>query len=501
MNSKRFPRVFYNPVTFAGLAIAAVSFGLILFLIILEIFGPEQKPYMGIIAFVVLPGFLIIGIATLIAGAIVEHFRIRAGKTRKSVLPIINLNIKQHRNIFIYFATGILLFLFFSAFGTYKAYEYTDSDEFCGTICHKVMSPEFTAYQTSPHARVGCVNCHIGSGAEWYVRSKVSGLYQVYSVLFNKYSKPIPTPIENLRPAQETCEKCHWPNKFYRQKEVEKTYFLSDENNSKWSLILLMKIGGGNEETGVTKGIHWHMNIANEISYLAIDNERQVIPWVKSKSADGNEVIYKSDEFKDPDSLLNQKNIRKMDCIDCHNRPAHIYNPPSRSVNNFMAANLIDAELPYIKSLAVKALEVQYSSSKVALDSIKIFISDFYKLNYPNIYSSKRKTIDHSIAAIQKIFSRNYFPEMNVNWKYFPENTGHTYSPGCFRCHDGKHFSEDGKVISKDCTVCHTIVEEKINDSNQISLTGIDYKHPVDVDKSWRNILCSNCHTKKLKNL
>ncbi len=98
------------------------------------------------------------------------------------------------------------------------------------------MEPEHTAYQNSPHARVKCVDCHVGSGAGWYVRSKLSGAYQVYAVLANVYPRPIPTPIKNLRPARETCEQCHWPSHFSGQKEVINTYFKSDEQNTRWTI-------------------------------------------------------------------------------------------------------------------------------------------------------------------------------------------------------------------------------------------------------------------------
>jgi nitrate/TMAO reductase-like tetraheme cytochrome c subunit len=295
---KIFPSSFYNPITLAGAGLAIISFGLILFLIILETFGQEQKPYMGIIAFVILPAFLILGLLLIAYGAIREHHREKLGIASPRKFPILDLNDVKHRRAFLIFSFGTIILLLFTAFGSFKAYEYTDSDEFCGTVCHEVMEPEFTAYQLSPHAKVGCVKCHIGSGADWFVRSKLSGSYQVYSVLFNKYPRPIPTPIQNLRPAQETCEQCHWPSHFYSEKKHENSYYISNEKNSRWDLTLLMKIGGGMEESGVTSGIHWHMNIANEITYIATDSTRMIIPWVKARDKySGKETIYKTKEL------------------------------------------------------------------------------------------------------------------------------------------------------------------------------------------------------------
>ena len=494
---KWLPSSFYNPITFTGAAISAISFGLILFLILLESMASEPKPYMGIIAFIILPGFLIVGLILVAFGIFREHRREQKGKHRDHFLPVVDLNDPKHRRAFTIFSIGTILLLLFSAFGSFKAYEYTDSDQFCGTICHKVMNPEYTAYQNSPHAHVGCVKCHIGSGADWFVRSKISGSYQVYSVLFNKYPRPIPTPISNLRPAKETCEQCHWPNVFYNKMEKKKVYYLSDEENSRMALTLLINIGGGNEESGVTSGIHWHMNIANTITYLATDSARQVIPWVKIKSKDGKETIFRSTDIPVSKEQLKNGNYRTMDCIDCHNRPTHIYNPPSSSVNNMMAAGFIDTTLPYIKSVAVQALEAGYSKKSIALDSIKTYIEEFYQGNFPAVYAKKKVGVEEAINKVQTIYSRNYFPEMNVSWKKFPNNIGHLYSPGCFRCHDGKHVSADGKVITKDCTVCHTILAQQFgSEKPELSLQGINYRHPIDIGDSWKEMNCSDCHGK-----
>ncbi|HCV42086.1 MAG TPA: cytochrome C, partial [Bacteroidetes bacterium] len=353
---KRFlPSSFYNPVTLAGIAIAVVSLGLIFFLILLETMSGSPKPYMGIIAFVILPAIMIIGLLVSLVGVVREHRRARAGKPHGLHLPQIDMNNPRHRRAFVVFSAGTILLLLFSAFGSFKAYEHTDSDQFCGETCHQVMEPEYTAYQYSPHARVGCVKCHIGPGADWFVRSKISGSYQLYAVTFNKYPRPIPTPIENLRPAQETCEQCHWPKHFFSEKQHTNTYYVSDEQNTKWTLNLLMKIGGGNIEAGPTSGIHWHMNIAHEVTYAALDVQRQVIPWIRSKTPDGKVTIYRSTEMSVSEDSLKKAFTRRMDCLDCHNRPSHIYHPPARSVNHVMSLGWIDPRLPNVKSIAVRA--------------------------------------------------------------------------------------------------------------------------------------------------
>ncbi len=489
-----FPSSFYSPLTLVGAAIASVSLGLIFFLMVLESLSETPKPYMGIVAFVLLPAVMLIGLFILVFGILRERKRVHDGKP-ETRLPQIDLNNPKHRTAFVAMSLGTIFLLVLSTFGSFKAYEHTDSDQFCGETCHKVMAPEYTAYQFSPHARVGCVKCHIGPGAGWFVRSKLSGAYQVYATLFNKFPKPIPTPIENLRPAQETCEQCHWPKHFFSEKQMVNTYYTSDEQNTKWMIDLLVKIGGGNIEAGPTSGIHWHMNIANSVTYAALDTQRQIIPWVQVKTADGKTVTYTSTDNTLSDEDLQKVKKRRMDCIDCHNRPSHIFHPPTRSVNHVMSLGWIDPGLPSVKSIAVKALEMPYSTKQAGLDSIRIVIEDFYRTTHPDVLANKNEQVQAAIKQVQKIYSRNYFPEMHVSWRKFNDNIGHMYYPGCFRCHDGKHVSAEGKVLSRDCNVCHTILAQQTEkDKLRMSLGGVDYKHPVDIGDAWKEMNCSDCH-------
>ncbi len=482
-------------VSLSGAALAAVSFGLIIFLFILEAFSEHSKPYMGILTFIIMPLFLTAGLVLVGWGVLRERRRRRAGKSSEGNLPRINLNNPKHRTAFAFFSFVTIVFVGLSAFGSYKAYEFTDSDQFCGEMCHSVMSPEYTAYQFSPHARVGCAQCHIGSGAQWFVKAKISGSYQVYSVMFNKYSKPIQTPIDNLRPAQQTCEQCHWPKHFFSEKEKISTYFLSDSQNTKWTLNLLIKIGGGNNDEGPTSGIHWHMNIANEITYAPYDRARQIIPWVKIRHANGKETVYRSTEMKLTGNELENIEKRRFDCIDCHNRPTHIYHHPAASVNQAMSIGWIDDKIPFIKNVSVRALQSDYTSKPIALDSIRTTITDFYRTHYPQVMQAKAGRLERAVLEVQKIYTRNFFPEMKVSWKGFPDNIGHVYSLGCFRCHDGKHVSESGKVLSRDCNICHTILAQKFeNGTQRLALEGIEYRHPVDIGNAWKEMNCSDCH-------
>jgi len=493
-----FPHVFYNPITITGSLLAIVCFVCILFLIVFEYFSEGASPYTGIIAFVVLPTFLIFGVLTVAFGIFKENRNLLSKSSKKRGLPIIDLNNPKHQLATLVFTVGIFVLITMSVFSSFKAYEYTDSDEFCGKVCHKVLEPTFNAYQESAHSRVGCVKCHISSTEKWFVKSKLSGLYQVYSVMFNKYSKPIPTPIKNLRPSAQTCVECHWPKQFYHENTIKYDFFTSDEANSHYKIKMTVKIGGGSEDIENNSGIHWVMNLSNEVTYLALDKERMNIPWVKSRSLEtGKETIYRRIDTKVSDEMLIPENFRKMDCMDCHNRPSHIYNQPNKTINAYMLAGRIDPTLPYIKNLAVQAVET-YATDKInAMKDIGTFIWDYYKRSYPDIFKTKRNSISQSIIQINKIYQRNYYPEMNADWKSFPNHLGHMYSPGCFRCHDGKHVSDDGKVISNDCNVCHLIISQQPpNEPMQESATGMKFIHPGGIDKLLGANKCYECHGK-----
>lgn len=493
-----FPPVIYNPVTLIGAAISAASFGLILFLFLLEAIATQPQPYMGIVAFVIMPAFLLIGLALVVVGIIREYIHTRGGSSPRELKVLrIDLNNARHRTAIVFFSVGAVLLLMASALGSFKAYEYTGSNEFCGLVCHQVMAPEYTTYQSSPHARVTCVKCHIGSGADWFVRSKLSGSYQFYATLFNKYPRPIPTPIENLRPAQETCEQCHWPKHFYSDKERTFNYFMGDEKNTPWKLDLLMRIGGGNIETGPTSGIHWHMNIANKVTYVTLDSLRMNIPWIRSEGLDGKATIYRNKEISVTEEMLQEGHERRMDCVDCHNRPSHEYHPPPTSVNYAMSQGWIDPNLPYVKDLALNALKPEYKTKEAAMKGIKARMEQFYGTRYPRVADSLSTEISRAIKQVQKIYDRNFYPEMQITWQKYPDQIGHLYARGCFRCHDDKHVSDDGKVLSKDCNTCHILLAQELDGDQRLSLSGVEYYHPEDVGTAWMEMNCDDCHNKR----
>lgn len=495
MRSK-LPPSFTNPITLLGVTITTLCFIIIGFLAINEWLAKDPSPYLGVLAFIIVPSVLLFGVAIAIFGILRENRLIRIGKHTERHFPTIDLANPRHQaGIVVVAVLGFTLVLA-TGVGSFKAYHAMETDKFCGTSCHTPMEPEYTAYQNGPHARVGCVKCHIGSGAGWFVKSKLSGSYQLYSVAFNKFPRPIETPIHNLRPAQETCEQCHWPSQFFSEKLMRQTYYSSvGQENVKSTIDLLIKVGGGNKEAGPTSGIHWHMNIRNKVTYTATDTRRQVIPWIKSEGPDGEVRIFRSTElpFTAEDSAKGE--TRRMDCVDCHNRPAHQYRNPQRMVNHLMMLGWIDPALPSAKDLAVHALEEKYSTAAIARDSIRLTITEYYATNFPAIAKAKQAQIERMVSEVQGLFAKNYFPSMKADWKNFPDNIGHMYFLGCFRCHDGKHVDQKGKVLTNDCNTCHTIVGQQVaGRAAQVSLAGLPYVHPVDVGTDWKTGPCADCH-------
>jgi nitrate/TMAO reductase-like tetraheme cytochrome c subunit len=355
------------------------------------------------------------------------------------------------------------------------------------------MRPEYATYLQSPHARVACVDCHVGSGAGWYVRSKLSGTYQLYAVTFHKYPQPIPTPISNLRPAQQTCEQCHWPRRFYGAKLKVFTHFAYDEKNTPRQIRMLINIGGAEPLGGAPSGIHWHMNIANRITFIANDPQNQVIPWVQAEDRQGHITTYLAKDSKLTSAQVNSRPKHLMDCIDCHDRPSHIFIPPDQAVDTALLAGRLDPSMPFIKQQAVAALTTTYGDDNAAMHGIANSLSTFYGSKFPQHDSSSSPALRKAIAEVRSIYEATIFPYMKVDWRTHPNNLGHYYFAGCFRCHDGQHVSADGKVIPKSCDSCHSVLDET-QTAATTNPTSIGFKHPVDIG-DLQAVTCSDCHT------
>jgi nitrate/TMAO reductase-like tetraheme cytochrome c subunit/uncharacterized membrane protein len=475
------PSSFRNWISFIGVVVGIGALFSFLLLFVLDALAKFSNPYVSILTYMVVPGFLIGGIVLTFLGAWRERSR-RAHGVGPTSLQI-DLNRPRDRRVVVTFIAGSVVFLLLSAIGSYNAFNFTESVTFCGETCHKVMKPELTTHDHGPHARVACVECHVGKGVSWFVKSKISGSYQMYSVAFNKYSRPIATPIHNLRPARDTCEECHWPQSFVGNLDRTFNYFQSDASNSPYSIRLLLKIGGSDPTRGPVGGIHWHNIPGNKVEYIAADAARQKIPWVRVTDASGKVTVFKTKNFTND---ISKAELRTMDCMDCHNRPSHRYLSPEKAVNQAMALNKIDPAIPWIKTNAMFVLTRPYKTD----DEAKAGIAAALAAKYPN-----DARIQPATETVQKIYADNFFPEMKASWISYPDNVGHMIFPGCFRCHDGMHKTEDKKLTIKanDCNTCHTILAQGAGDElNKLAPAGQKFIHPGgDLDD---NPTCIDCH-------
>jgi len=462
-----------NTLSFIGVALTTSSaITLIAFWVYDFVLPGPPHPYIGLLIFLTLPVIFILGLLLIPAGIYLRRRKLQLAGELPSIYPEIDLKtpMVQHGILFVAVATIVNVIIF--SFASYRGVSYMDTQSFCGQTCHTVMAPEYSAYQNSPHARVECVECHIGPGAGWFVRSKLSGLRQVFAVTFKTYSRPIPSPVKYLRPARETCEQCHWPQRFSGDKFIVRTNYKEDEKNTPMTTALLMKIGG--RSTTGSMGIHGrHLDDGARIHYISTDEHRQVIPVVYYTDDKGKTIEFVSSDIKASKQELEKGEHRAMDCIDCHNRPTHAFELPENAVDERMSHGLVSPELPFIRKKAVELLKVNYPDRETAQKQIEEGITSYYKTSYPDIYNGKRALVEQAAANVAKIYLRNIFPEMKVTWGVHPNNLGHNDFPGCFRCHDGSHTSADGQTISNDCTACHNLLAVQEENPKILSNLGL----------------------------
>ena len=462
-----------NRVSQAGVVVTTATGISMVFLWIIEVLqGGHEHPYSGIILFLILPALFVGGLLLIPAGFILQRRKDRKEGRANEPPPPIDLASPKFRRVLTFVAIATLANATLVGFASYKGLEVMDSTSFCGEACHTVMAPELAAYKGSPHSRIGCVECHIGEGASWFVKSKPSGTRPVIAVPLKPYSTPIPSPVHHLRPARETCEQCHWPQRFSGDRVIIKKKYAEDEKNTLLTTVLVMHVGGQNAQGSV--GIHGrHLDSGSRIGYTAIDERRQKIATVSYRDDAGKTVEYLSTEVKATPEELAKGETRSMDCVDCHNRPTHAFELPHRGLDREITAGAISRDLPFVKKKALELLKGKYASQDEAKKAIADGLTGYYATAWPDVASSKKAEIEAAVTAVQAVYLRNVFPNMKLDWGYHPNNIGHEDFPGCFRCHGGNHESRDGLAISSDCEACHQVLameEENPDILNQLGL-------------------------------
>lgn len=459
-------RTMRHPIGFIGVNLATFSGLLLAVLLLTSLFGVEANPYIGAVAYIVLPALLIFGLILIPIGS----WRYRKRVAKGPLFPIYDFNLPGMRSRLVLIGVLTCLNLTILAAASYKGIEHMDSVEFCGKTCHPVMKPEFTVYEASPHSRVRCVDCHIGPGASWFVQSKLSGTRQVFNQIAGTWPRPVETPVHNLRPSRDTCEQCHWPEKFHGDRIRVRTHYQQDSTNTALKTVLLLKVGGGLRESE-DRGIHWH--VRNKVYYRS-DEKREYIPWVRVERVDGTSAEFVLGAGELPDSIA-ERPQRLMDCVDCHNRPTHIYRLPGRALDDALEVGDLSTDLPFLRREAMAAITVEYPDEATALGEIESRLTNFYSENYPDLMAERSDEIAGAIRTTQEIWSRNVHPEMNVRWGTYPDHIGHEEFPGCFRCHDDEHEAEDGSVISQDCSTCHSLLAVEEEEPEVLQILSEEY--------------------------
>ena len=432
-----------------GVGIALAGFLCWLFLLPLQVRGHAQNPYIGILAFVIVPVIFVFGLVLVPIGVFLARRRIRT-RFQTEILD----RSTAYQRLAIVLGASTVLNVAVGTQLTYRAVEHMETVQFCGQSCH-VMTPEFTGHQDAPHARVTCVECHVAPGVGGWLQSKMAGSRQLMEVIFDSYPRPIPSALETNRlvPATQTCEQCHWRERPGSVRLRLISQFSEDEANTETKTVLTMMVGGGD-----LGGIHGgHMGPGVQIRYATSDAKRQVIPWVDYKNDRKKEArTYLATNAKAADVEALPKHT--MQCVDCHNRPTHAFDSPERATDKALARGQMSSSLPFLRKKSVEVLKAGYQSSEEAARKIPAAIGDYYQQAHPEVHRDRKADVEDAGRAVAAIYARNVFPDLKVTWGTYPNNIGHTDFPGCFRCHDESHATAEGKTISQDCGVCHEAV-------------------------------------------
>jgi hypothetical protein len=437
-------RLIRSPISVAGMVVTTISAVVFVVVLLADLFGLHSNPYWGILFFLILPALFVFGLVLIPVGAWIERRRRAAGKPPASVdWPRIDLNDPRQRTIAVAAFALTIVNIVIVSLGAYRGVEYMDSVGFCGSVCHTPMKPELTAHLQGTHANVGCVACHIGSGARGFLKAKLAGTRQLVQVTRNSYPRPIFAEPDELVASHDTCEKCHSPGRFHGEITSRIAEYANDEKNTESVTTMHVRVGG-RSASGAT-GIHWHADPTTVVEYVATDDQRQTIPWVRVTDEKGvrEYAVGNAAPGGIPDGVR-----RRMECTDCHNRPSHaIAATAARAVDAAITRREIPVTLPFVRRDAVKALEATYPSEDAALAGIAGALR----------HGGGGPEQDRAVAAVQNIYRRSVFPDMKVGFGTYVNHIGHTDAPGCFRCHDDDHVAKDGKKIGQDCETCHVI--------------------------------------------
>jgi nitrate/TMAO reductase-like tetraheme cytochrome c subunit len=406
-------------ISMIGAALVTLAGFSWLFLLPTSLRGHVENPYIGLLVFVAIPIVFFAGLALIPIGIYLAKRRIAA------TLDTLPDRAAAVRRTAIFFVVVTIANVVIGSQLSYRAVEHMDTTQFCGQSCH-VMKPEFTAHQVPPHEGVKCVACHIAPGATGWLHAKMSGTNQLMAVIFNNYPRPIESAMENnkLVSSADTCEQCHTRQTVVDPRLKIITKYKDDAANTRNDTVLMMMVGGGG-----AGGIHGaHLGPGVHIRYAASDKKRSVIPLVEYENTSSG--VKRSYRANGP--IASGLPMFEMQCVDCHNRVAHVFGQPDREVDAALASGTIVTGLPYVRKTSVELLKAVYGSSEEAGRKIPAGMIQFYQDKYPDIAHQRANEIQAAGQAVAAIYARNVFPDLKVSWGTYPNNLGHADYPAAF---------------------------------------------------------------------
>ncbi|MEN8136779.1 MAG: NapC/NirT family cytochrome c [Thermodesulfobacteriota bacterium] len=450
-------------VSMAGAVVSGLIFPVLVVLLFIDMQGIVQNPYFGFLIYMVMGPLFVIGLLTVLVGQFLFRDREEIGLfTLEYIREQFNMPgrfIRVRKLIYISSTLGFFTLIVIVVV-SYTGFRYTETIGFCGQFCHDVMEPQYISHQNSPHSRIACVKCHISGSSDLVTRSKVSGVTMIFSTVLGRYERPIKNPVHSLRPDREVCEQCHRPEVFHGDKLYIKDYFLADEQNTRVQTVLLMRIGSSGYRDRLAQGIHWHVSPDHKTYYRSARDDQDRITEVKLVDHDGSVFIFKNKE-EPLDRELGEEDYRLMDCMDCHNRPTHVFLPASEAVDRKIAMGAIARTLPFIKKVALEVILQKYDSKAQARRRIAEGIEGWYAENRPDVPVERKTELDQAVNVIYQAWAENVFPEMGIGWETYRNNLAHESGNGCFRCHSDSYQTTEGRGIPNNCDLCHYILAEK----------------------------------------
>ncbi|MFW5906173.1 MAG: NapC/NirT family cytochrome c [Desulfobia sp.] len=450
-----------------GAIMVSILLPVLIISLLFESLGIIENPYFGFLVYLVMAPLLVIGAVLLFIGIFLSKGREDIGiftvEYIQEQLSKPGRYARIRKLIYLTIALTLVTVVIVGAV-IYGGINYTTTNSFCAKFCHNIMRPQFVTSQHSPHSQVPCSDCHMGKNASWSQRATCSGASQLLAVVTNSYSRPLTSPLKALRPGRKTCEECHLPEKFHGDHLIVKDNFLPDEKNTHLQTALLLKVGSGDFQGKSAHDIHWHVSEENEVYYYHTDEKRKNIKKVRLVTKGSTDKIYEIDSSR-PEKTKDKGKWRKMDCIDCHNRPTHIFLSPDEALDKKIATGVIPRFLPFIKKQALEAITMEYASAEAAKKGIATHLRNWYKKKYPELIKNNSTLLEKAITGAQQAYLENVFPNMNVQWGTYENSIGHDdEDSACFRCHGRLRDQESGELITEDCDACHLILAEDEKD-------------------------------------